>query len=51
MWNQEHLLNCTNMYVEDQLAEHFKELIEFVKEAEMTQKQYSVPDGSLIPGN
>ncbi|GMH45399.1 hypothetical protein BSKO_13356 [Bryopsis sp. KO-2023] len=48
---EEHLLNCTNMYVEDQLNQHFKNLIEFVKAAEAAQKQFSVPEGSAIPGH
>lgn len=38
------------MYVEDQLLNHFKDLINFVKKAEASQKQLSVPEGSVIPG-
>ena len=47
---QEHLLSCTNSYVEDQLDQHFHQLIDFLKSAETAQKQHAVADGSIIPG-
>jgi hypothetical protein len=38
------------LYVEDQLSSHFKELLEYVKKAEHTQKRSAIPDGQPIPG-
>jgi hypothetical protein len=38
------------LYVEDQLGQHIRELVEFVKKAEQAQKRNAVPDGAPIPG-
>jgi hypothetical protein len=47
---QDQLANCTSLYVEDQLHQHYKDLVEFVKKAEQTQKRLAVPEGAQIPG-
>lgn len=47
---QDQLSNCTGLYVEDQLSVQFKDLAEFVKKAEQTQKRLAVPEGAQIPG-
>eukprot|EP00210_Caulerpa_lentillifera_P001709 g1642.t1 len=47
---EEHLLTCTNNYVEDQLDQHFRDLIGFLRMAETAQKQHSISEGSVIPG-
>ncbi len=47
---EDQLATCTSLFVEDQLGAHFKELVEFVKKAEQTQKRLAVPDGKHIPG-
>jgi hypothetical protein len=38
------------LYVEDQLGQHIRDLVEFVKKAEQAQKRNAVPDGAPIPG-
>lgn len=47
---EEQLGNCTSMYVEDQLQMYFRDLLDFVKKAEQTQKRLAIPEGSPIPG-
>jgi hypothetical protein len=47
---QDQLSSCTGLYVEDQLAQQFKDLVEFVKKAEQQQKRMAVAEGSPIPG-
>jgi len=46
---EDQLANCTSLYVEDQLSNHFPILVEFVKKAEQQQKRLAVPEGQLIP--
>jgi hypothetical protein len=38
------------LYVEDQLGQHFKDLVDFVKKAEQQQKRTAAPEGQPIPG-
>jgi len=47
---QDQLSNCVGLYVEDQLGQQFKDLVEFVKKAEQQQKRSAVPEGQPIPG-
>lgn len=47
---QDQLSNCVGLYVEDQLGQHFKDLVEFVKKAEQQQKRTNAPEGAPIPG-
>eukprot|EP00877_Chromochloris_zofingiensis_P003974 jgi/Chrzof1/13578/Cz08g03010.t1 len=47
---EDQLASCMGLYVEDQLSQHFKDLVEFVKKAEQTQKRLAVAEGAPIPG-
>mmetsp|Transcript_35681 Transcript_35681/g.90202 ORF Transcript_35681/g.90202 Transcript_35681/m.90202 type:complete len:761 (-) Transcript_35681:796-3078(-) len=46
---EEALGKCSELYVEDQLMNHFPMLVEFVKKAEQQQKRMAVPEGQPIP--
>jgi hypothetical protein len=47
---QDQLSNCVGLYAEDQLGQHFKDLVEFVKKAEQQAKRAGVPEGQPVPG-
>jgi hypothetical protein len=38
------------LYVEDQLGQHFRDLVEFVKKAEQQAKRAGVAEGQPVPG-
>ncbi|GIL58131.1 hypothetical protein Vafri_12985 [Volvox africanus] len=47
---EDQLASCTGLFVDDQLAVHFRELVDWVKKAEQAAKRSGVPEGQHIPG-
>jgi hypothetical protein len=43
-------MTCTKLYVEEQLTQHFNDMIHYVKYAEAAAKQKGVAEGRPIPG-
>ncbi|GIL55368.1 hypothetical protein Vafri_10920 [Volvox africanus] len=46
---QDQLASCTGLFVDDQLAVHFRELVDWVKKAEQAAKRSGVPEGWHMP--
>ncbi|GLC44043.1 hypothetical protein PLESTB_000222700 [Pleodorina starrii] len=47
---EDQLASCTGLFVDDQLAVHFRELVDWVKKAEQAAKRSGVPEGQHLPG-
>ncbi|KAG2445494.1 hypothetical protein HXX76_000110 [Chlamydomonas incerta] len=47
---EDQLASCTGLFVDDQLAAHFRDMVDWVKKAEQAAKRSGAAEGHVIPG-
>ncbi|KAG2482867.1 hypothetical protein HYH03_018212 [Edaphochlamys debaryana] len=47
---EDQLASCTGLFVDDQLAAHYRDLVDFVRKAEQAAKRSGAAEGQTIPG-